>query len=387
MIRDAAQRADPFACVILDLQMPGMDGLQTAEAIRSEQSLVQPVLLLLTSALLPPDQTASTLGLNGCLEKPVRRSSLYNAMLAGFASSSVLRGVVPEAPEREPLLRGHILVAEDVAVNREVATMMLSALGCEVQIAVDGERAVQLWSEGHYDLILMDCQMPQLDGYDAARAIRQRERSAASEGEGVESRNAHVPIIALTAHAMSGDREACLAAGMDDHLSKPFSKHQLAEMLDRWLPHAPAGPESLPSETTQQESRSLDPVLDTTILDDLRSLDDEGSSDSLGRVLSVYIDESSQLLTQLDRAVEKGDGEAVSAIAHSLRSMSGNVGASMLAGLCERLLQLGRRSSMDEAVETVTAIQAEHAALCGSLSKMLSEPDGVKKSHVSSAVP
>lgn len=239
MIRDAAQRDDPFACVILDLQMPAMDGLQVAAAIRAERSLDQPVLLLLTSALLPPDQTASTLGLDGCLEKPVRRSSLYDAMLSGFRSSLMSRAVVPEAPEPEPLFRARILVAEDVEVNREVATMMLSALGCEVQVAIDGARAVELWSAGHYDLILMDCQMPELDGYEATRAIRQQERSATSEAERVVS-HARIPIIALTAHAMSGDREACLAAGMDDHLSKPFSKHQLEELLDHWLPQEPA---------------------------------------------------------------------------------------------------------------------------------------------------
>ena len=240
MIRDAAERDDPFSCVILDMQMPAMDGLQTAAAVRAERSLVQPVLLLLTSALLPPDQTTSTLEIDACLEKPVRRSSLYNAMLSGFRSSLVSPPVAPEPLRSEPPVRGRILVAEDVEVNREVATMMLSGLGCDVQVAVNGKRAVELWSTGHYDLILMDCQMPELDGYEATRAIREQERSAASEAERVKSCNARVPIIALTAHAMSGDREACLAAGIDDHLSKPFSKHQLEELLDRWLSQEPA---------------------------------------------------------------------------------------------------------------------------------------------------
>ena len=125
-------------------------------------------------------------------------------------------------------LRGRILVAEDNEVNQTVATMMLSDVGCDADVAANGQEAVEMSSANHYDLILMDCQMPELDGYEATRAIRQHERS----GSGA----ARIPIVALTAHAMTGDREKCLAAGMDGHLGKPFTKHQLEEILKRWLP-------------------------------------------------------------------------------------------------------------------------------------------------------
>ena len=228
MLREGSERDDPFAVVILDMQMPEMDGLGVAEAIRADRSCGQPSLLLLTSALVPPEQTASTLGIAACLEKPVRRSQLYNAMLSCVTTSVPSVSVVPEARETATPLRGRVLVAEDNEVNQAVATMMLSDVGCDVEVAVNGLEAVELSSANHYDLILMDCQMPELDGYEATRAIRQYERPG--------SGTVRIPIIALTAHAIAGDREKCLAAGMDGHLSKPFTKHQLEEILKHWLP-------------------------------------------------------------------------------------------------------------------------------------------------------
>ena len=228
MLREGSERDDPFALVLLDMQMPEMDGLDVAEAIRADRSFGQPSLLLLTSAFVPPERTASTLGIAVCLEKPVRRSRLYNAMLSCVTTPVASASVVPEAPDTETPLRGRILVAEDNEVNQAVANMMLSDVGCDVDVAVNGQEAVERSSANHYDLILMDCQMPELDGYEATRAIRQQERSG--------SGTVHTPIIALTAHAMTGDREKCLAAGMDGHLSKPFTKHQLEEVLKHWLP-------------------------------------------------------------------------------------------------------------------------------------------------------
>ena len=228
ILREGAERDDPFEVVILDMQMPDMDGVGMAEAIRADRSLGRPSLLLLTSGLVPPEQTASALGIAACLEKPVRRSRLYNVLHSSVTTSVEPDPVVREARETTMRLHGRILVAEDNEVNQAVATMMLSDVGCDVDVAANGQEAVELSSANHYDLILMDCQMPELDGYEATRAIRQHERA--------ESPTVRIPIIALTAHAMAGDREKCLAAGMDGHLSKPFTKHQLAEMLKDWLP-------------------------------------------------------------------------------------------------------------------------------------------------------
>ena len=324
MMREAVERNDPFALVILDMQMPAMDGVGMAEAIRTEPSFNQPALLLLTSSVLPPEQTASRLGIAACLEKPVRRSQLYNALLSCVTPSVAPTPVVREARDTKKNLRGRILVAEDNEVNQAVATMMLSDVGCEVDVAANGQEAVERWSANHYDLILMDCQMPELDGYDATRAIRQHERSG---GAG------RIPIIALTAHAMTDDREACLAAGMDDHLSKPFKKHQLRELLEHWLSHAPGDACDTVPDGDPDTPVSVAHVIDDTTLDELRALDDDGSGESLRAVLTVYLGKSPKLMTQLAHAVETGDAETMGQIAHGLRSASANVGATKLTPL------------------------------------------------------
>ncbi len=252
MIREAAARQDPFPLVILDMCMPTMDGAQTAEAIRAERSLTPPSLLLLTSGLLPLEPLVSKLGITQSLEKPVGQSKLYNALLSCFRPSVVAPASdVQGARETRRTQRPRVLVAEDNEVNLEIATLMLSTMGCDVDVAVNGRRAVEMWSASRYDLILMDCQMPELDGYAATRIIRQHERFRVSNLDA--SADGRIPVIALTAHAIHGDRERCLVAGMDDYLSKPFTISRLTNMVDRWLSASP-----LP---TSEETSNLEPTI------------------------------------------------------------------------------------------------------------------------------
>ena len=375
MMREAAERGDPFALVILDMQMPDMDGVGMAETIRADRSFGQPGLLLLTSGLVPPEQTASRLRIAACLEKPVRRSRLYNALLSCVEPSVTPASVVHKARDTKKHLRGRILVAEDNEVNQAVATMMLSDVGCDVDAAANGQEAVEQWSANHYDLILMDCQMPELNGYDATRAIRRHEQAESTAGR--------IPIVALTAHAMTGDREACLAAGMDGHLSKPFTKRQLAEMLDHWLSDVPTvssggAPDGGPDTPGSDAS-----VIDGTTLDELRALDSDGSAESLQIVITLYLDQSPKLMTQLAEAVETGDAATMGQIAHSLKSASANVGATKLSSHCEflerlgELLQnLGHEQATDAAADTLSAIQGEYAAVQAVLSEILADGAG-----------
>ena len=241
MIREATAQQDPFPIVLLDMYMPTMDGAETAKAIRAEGLSTPPHLLLLTSGLLPPERLVATLGFTVSLEKPVGRSKLHNALLSCLTPAVVApTSDVHPASDARSRQRPRVLVAEDNEVNLELATVMLSILHCDVDVAPNGRRAVELWSASRYDLILMDCQMPGLDGYATTRIIRQHERFHPSNLERVASATGHIPIIALTAHAMVSDRNVCLAAGMDDHLSKPFTRTNLADTLSRWLPKAKA---------------------------------------------------------------------------------------------------------------------------------------------------
>jgi PAS domain S-box-containing protein len=247
MLRTAAAQGQPYDFALLDLLMPSMDGLELGRLIKSDPTIAGTKLLLLTSAGQRGDgQRAREAGFDGYLTKPVRQRYLWGclAKIMGSACSAepasiplVTRHTVEETnAQHRPL----ILVAEDHLVNQKLALRFLEKLGYRVDIASTGLEAVTAAGRGGYAAILMDCQMPELDGFEATQLIRQRE--AAQNVNGSTSHaprppQLHVPIIAMTANAMKGDRERCLAAGMDDYLSKPIKFDLLKATLERWIVH------------------------------------------------------------------------------------------------------------------------------------------------------
>ncbi|HXI35368.1 MAG TPA: response regulator [Burkholderiales bacterium] len=228
-LAQAAERGVPYDIAIIDLGTPGMDGLALAREIRARATgaRVRMVMLTRRSSDLAEARGA---GIDVCLSKPVRQTSLYECLvnlMAGQGQEEKARAVPRAAAAAQAAApHGRILVVEDNLINQQVALGMLEARGHKVAVAGNGREAVEAHAQGAFDLILMDCDMPEMDGYEATREIRSRERAS---GE-------HVPIVALTANAMAQDREACLAAGMDDHLGKPFSSATLQSMLERWMP-------------------------------------------------------------------------------------------------------------------------------------------------------
>jgi CheY-like chemotaxis protein/signal transduction histidine kinase/HPt (histidine-containing phosphotransfer) domain-containing protein len=224
-LRAAHAEGRPYALAILDYQMPGMDGLELAKAIAADPVLATTRLIMLSSVSQRGHGTAAQrAGIAAMLTKPVRQSHLFNCLLSVMGATG--RPTLP-APSAEPAqapLHARALVVEDNVVNQTVAVRLLEKLGCRVDVAANGLEAVQLLAELTYDVVFMDCQMPEMDGFEATALIRQRE---ASSGH-------HVPIIALTANAMQGDSEHCLAAGMDDYLSKPVTFEALATAARRW---------------------------------------------------------------------------------------------------------------------------------------------------------
>jgi CheY-like chemotaxis protein len=218
-MRRAAAGQDAFEVAILDLMMPGMDGSTVAASMRADPALRDLAVILLTSA---GHSDASVPGVNAELVKPVRPSQLFDVLqtlLAGRSSEE------EPAEAHAVASRGaRILVVDDNAANQKVALRMVERLGYRADVAATGMEAVTMVGHGHYDAVLMDCQMPEMDGYDASRQIRHDERGGR-----------HVPIIAMTADAGSGERERCLAAGMDDYVSKPVKLHVVAAVLERWL--------------------------------------------------------------------------------------------------------------------------------------------------------
>ena len=237
----AAQFAgDPYQIAILDQQMPGMDGEELARTIKADAQLKNTVLVLITSSGLRGDAARmKEAGFSAYLTKPARESELLNALItvwgnqkSGSSAQLVTRHSVAEGratifqgEPAQPIFRARVLIVEDNAVNQMVAARLLEKLGCRVDVAANGQEAVEMVGLLPYDAIFMDCQMPEMDGFEATQEIRRR------EGAGV-----HRPIIAMTANAMQGDRERCLDAGMDDYVSKPIRKADLTETLERHLP-------------------------------------------------------------------------------------------------------------------------------------------------------
>jgi len=248
-----------------------------------------------------------------------------------------------------PRCHGRILVAEDNPVNQQVAAAMLDALGHHVVVVADGREAVAAVDDGGFDLCLMDCQMPEMDGFEATAAIRD------GETEGV-----HLPIVALTAHAVAGDRDRCLAAGMDDYLSKPFTERGLAAMVVRWLD--PAGTDDpttamRPETTDEREGWSL---IDRTALAPIRTLEANGRPGLLAKVVGLYLDDAPQRLAALREGIDQGNAETVRKAAHALKSGSANVGAATLARLCRELEELGRDGCLPRMADLNAEINATY---------------------------
>ena len=233
IIKEGANRKEPYDLAILDMDMPGMDGLALARAIKADPSIATVRLVLLTSLGRRGDGTAAKqAGISGYLTKPVRKSRLYDclATVMGYASeqSGTSAAVLVTSHSLLDTARracARILVADDHTVNQQLAVMMLERLGYRTDVVANGKEAVEAVCRVQYDLVLMDCQMPEMDGYAATEAIR------SSEGT-----TRHTLILAMTANALQGDREKCLVAGMDDYLTKPVKPEQLQEALARWLP-------------------------------------------------------------------------------------------------------------------------------------------------------
>jgi PAS domain S-box-containing protein len=352
VMRRALGRGDAFDIAVVDMKMPLMDGIELTAAVRADPKIGALPIVLLTSLHSPAEVSrARAAGIQAYLSKPVRRQELFRALAQTLGAEAE----TPSADEAERELRfsAHVLLAEDNGVNQVVARNMLKAMGCTFEIVPNGRLALEAARAGAFDLVLMDCQMPEMDGYDATRAIRAFEAEAEAGG----GRSARLPIVALTANALVGDAEACRAAGMDDHLAKPYTRRQLAKTLSRWLPAAQVSSEVAPASasTPVPLDGPDDTMLDAAALANIRAIDDSDGS-VIREVIQVYIDEAPGHLQALQNALERSDGSALGRVAHALKSASFNVGATKLAETCRELERMGKAGDLLAAPRLVSAI-------------------------------
>jgi signal transduction histidine kinase/ligand-binding sensor domain-containing protein/CheY-like chemotaxis protein/HPt (histidine-containing phosphotransfer) domain-containing protein len=286
------------------------------------------------------------------LTKPVRLAELHRALIGCSDLSTPLteRTVALKKPAGMlPALHGRILVVEDQPLNREVAIGMLAALGLEVEIAHHGQQALDIIQSRSFDAILMDCEMPVMDGFSATRELRAREPAGA-----------HIPVIALTADATGTGRAACLAAGMDDHLAKPFRREALHAILTRWLGKQTRGAALPIAVRPADPAPGAAPLLDGATLDALRALPRSGPKDMLTHIGELYLVDSRGLIATIEQSLHAGNGADLARAAHAWRSYNGNVGATGLAQLCRELEEAARSADFVAARATYAQIQALH---------------------------
>ncbi len=342
---------------------PGYDALVIDDCLIAESaSLWQEVrsrlgknlrtIRLLSFVSLSSSGAADDSSLDTEITKPVRLAELHRVLIGSSDDGTPLteRTIALKKPGAAlSALHGKVLVVEDQPLNREVAIGMLTSLGLEVETAHHGQHALDITQSRSFDAILMDCEMPVMDGFSATRALRAREQAGV-----------HIPIIALTADVTSTGRAACLAAGMDDHLAKPFRREALHAILARWLGNRVL--ELVPASTAMlgASAPANAPLLDGATLDALRALPRSGPKDMLTHIGELYLLDSRRLIATIEESLESGNGAELARAAHAWRSYNGNVGANALAQLCRDLEDAARGANFAGARATYTQIQTLH---------------------------
>lgn len=374
-LRHAASRGIRYDLVLLDMHLPDTDGIALARSIKADPALMSIPLVLLTASSSPHDvQDAQEVGIIECLPKPIRLSQFYRVLTDIVQVSSDDLPAVQRLPSPEPseglgALQGRILLAEDNEVNQIVAAGMLESLGCQVHIVPNGEQAVEALRQQTYDLVLMDCQMPVMDGFEATQTLLDYERGEAQH---------HTPIVALTAHAMAQDRDQCLAAGMDDYLSKPYTQDGLHAVLSRWLPARPLATVATAAQGTPESPATeiAAPSVPSIHADTLSALYALPNGDArVQRILKAYLETSLLLMTQLRDAALNHDSETIRQSTHSLKSSSANVGALRLAQLCGELESIASDTVTPYVQQLLGQIDDEYPVVRHALTAMLQPED------------
>ncbi|MEO0792611.1 MAG: response regulator, partial [Pseudomonadota bacterium] len=395
ILREAADQCRRFGLVIYNAVTPDLPGLAFVEQLRNSAFLAEtPVILMAPIDWAVSSRDLDNLKVRQTLNKPIRQSQLFNALITTEAtlpeqgSDAGADSVDSPAKLAKPTTArfdADVLVVEDNAVNQEVVGDYLRGFGCRVAFADNGRIALEMLAEQSFDLVFMDCQMPELDGYEATARVRKREADT-----GVD----RTAIVALTAGAFAGDRTAALGAGMDDYICKPFVVEELERALSTWLPehavvsdrgaqnrqpdssHSTAADTSVGADarpgrlndrrhTERRQDLSVQPALEAATIANLRA----NKPDLLRRLIGIYQSCTPPILESIDRAVSEGDLPALKLAAHSLKSSSANIGANQVAELCQVIEVRCQQGNMDRARHGVRSLHREYARVCAELAE------------------
>jgi len=392
-LREAAAAGNPYHLAILDFQMPEMDGLQLARSIRADPEIGATLLILLTSvAQRGGAKLAIDAGFQAYLTKPVHQSQLFDCIVTTMQKAQP--GTDPDLAQPPSIITQHylstvkaqrrfrILLAEDNLINQKVAVRILERIGCRVDVVENGREAIQAVNQNSFDAVFMDCQMPEMDGYEATQEIRKQESLNRNKGGrkdeqehrtefGVKSEEKEsfssethtsspgtlrrIPIIALTANAMQGDREKCLNAGMDDFLTKPVKLEAIARVLKQWLPDStqasvlPSPPLPLSREGESGQGIDLDSPIDISVIKELQALSWPDDHEFIVRIIHQFLTEAPKQISAIHSACVNLDSRRLELTAHKLKGSCQHIGAKTMAEICGTLEDLGLDSLPEEA--------------------------------------
>ena len=418
MLQEAVAAGQPFDLAILDRNMPELDGIRLGQLIRNDANLSHTKLLLLTSLGQRGEAAAAhNAGFAGYLTKPLHKVQLHDGLATVMGYCMVDE---PNAPrplvtrhtvnETQRQYREKILIVDDHAINQQLIALLLEHLGYGSDVVSTGREAVQAVDNGSYALVLMDCQMPEMDGFEATQKIRKKE-SEKNQGLGIQNREgeantpttsdtllstsycSRIPIVALTANAMPGDREKCLAAGMDEYLSKPIRREELAEVLERCLrgngEQSPKGRELSGNETeyTLEQHHSITPYETSALTasnyetqdpepsspldpEKLKEWEELGGPEFVTKMIEQFVSDVSNCVGAIEQALDHDDQEALAEAAHGLKGISANVGATQLHHLALNIEQTNREGRMVDGHLTRETLQTA----LGHIRKALTSP-------------
>ncbi len=361
-LRQSAAEGDPFRIAILDMRMPMMNGETLGERIKTDSVLSNTILVMMTSIGKRGDANRlREIGFAGYLTKPIKQSILYECLVRVLSNKHqwsdqpsgaiITRHLLMD--ERRRNVR--ILLAEDNPVNATVAMSILSKHGYRADVATNGAEAIELLAEKSYDLVLMDCQMPGMDGYEATREIRRQASQVL---------NPEIPIVAMTANVMPGDRQKCLDAGMNDYLPKPVDPNSLIAVIETWLHEDNTTRTSLPAEPAKEILMDRMIFNKQTLVDRLLG-DEELAVD----VVEAFLEDIPKQIAALQSALESGDARLVQRKAHLIKGAAGNVGALALHGISLETEQAGADSNLDRAATLVAEVESQFAVLKDTLTQ------------------
>jgi two-component system sensor histidine kinase/response regulator len=363
LMRAAASDGRPFKVVVVDRSMPDMDGLALNDAIAGDPALTAPVVLLTGLGQQPGVGDAAESGIRASLSKPVHRDDLRTCLRTalGVQLADAATTGTPSRPSRtRELASGRLLLAEDNPINQKVAVAILTGAGYVVDTVSNGQAAVEAVADGHYDVVLMDCQMPELSGYEATAAIRVNDGT-----------DRHTPIIALTAGARPEDRERCLAEGMDSYLAKPLNKDVLLALVAKTMNDGPTTTDPL----RVGHTATAEIMIDAAVLAELFAMADGGEPEFLANLVDQFARETESRLIELREAFETDNAPAVGRIAHLIQGSACQLGGRRLAVSCDRLEGNATRGSLSDAATDLQGVEMDYQDLSRALKELMAPTD------------